>query len=128
MRLLLDTHSLIWWLLNDPRLSRRAFAYVSDPEHDIVVSAATAWEIATKHRIGKLPEAASLVHDFTLHVAREGFAMMDLTVAHAMRAGRLPGVHRNPFDRMLAGQSLEENLPLVSGDQVFDDLGASRLW
>jgi PIN domain nuclease of toxin-antitoxin system len=128
VRLLLDTHVLLWWFLNDPRLSQRASALLSDPEHEVVVSAASAWEITTKYRNGKLPHAAPIVPDLPMHILRQGFAMMEITLAHAHRAGLLAGLHRAPFDRMLAAQGLNENMPIVSSDVALDGFGVSRLW
>src|SRR5262245_58683274 len=109
-------------------MSPRASVLLSDPEHDVVVSAASVWEIKIKHRNGKLPNAAPIVGDLPLHIARQGFAMLDMTVAHAHRAGQMPGAHRDPFDRMLAAQALDERMPLVSSDLALDAFGVTRLW
>lgn len=92
------------------------------------VSAASAWEIATKHRLGKLPSADVLVSDFAGWMERAGFAELPISVAHAQRAGRWPVAHRDPFDRMLAAQSEVESVGLVTNDSAFDDFGIRVLW
>lgn len=128
MRLLLDTHAFLWWLAGNRRLSPAARRAVDDTSNDVVVSAATAWEITTKHRVGKLPEAEAVALDVTGSIASQGFDELAITVEDAERAGRLPGTHRDPFDRMLIAQALARNLTVVSIDAVFDGYGVSRLW
>lgn len=128
MRLLLDTHALIWWLLGDSALSAAARASISDPDNEVMISAASAWEISTKHRIGKLPAAAVLAADVAGAIASQGFAELPITVREAERAGRLPGPHRDPFDRMLIAQALSLELTLVSNEAVFDRYAVRRLW
>ena len=128
MRLLLDTHAFLWWLAGNRRLSPAARRAVDDTSNDVVVSAATAWEITTKHRVGKLPEAEAVALDVTGSIASQGFDELAITVEDAERAGRLPGSHRDPFDRMLIAQALAHNLTVVSVDAVFDGYGVSRLW
>ncbi|MDE0030148.1 MAG: type II toxin-antitoxin system VapC family toxin [Deltaproteobacteria bacterium] len=128
MRLLLDTHAFMWWLAGNRRLSPAARRAVDDSSNDVVVSAATAWEITTKHRVGKLPEAEAVARDVTASIASQGFEELEITVKDAERAGRLPGAHRDPFDRMLIAQALTHNLTVVSIDSVFDRYGVSRLW
>lgn len=128
MRLLLDTHALLWWLDGDRRLPRKARAAIGDKDNTILVSAASAWEITTKARLGKLPGATEVAADVAGCLARQAFSSLDITVLHAQRAGRLPGDHRDPFDRMLIAQSQLEDVPIVSDDGVFDDYGVIRLW
>ena len=128
MRLLLDTHVLIWWLAGDPVLSANARAAVADPDNEALVSAVSAWEIATKYRIGKLPQAAILAADMPEILARHAFVEMPITVLHGRAAGNLPGPHRDPFDRMLIAQAVLGDLVLVSNDAVFDRYGVRRLW
>jgi len=128
MRLLLDTHALLWWLDGDRRLSRRARTAIGDVENTVFVSAASAWEITTKNRLGKLPGAADVAADVAGAVSGQGFAPLDITIVHAQRAGRLPGEHRDPFDRMLIAQSQVEDLQIVTDDSVFDAYGVERLW
>jgi PIN domain nuclease of toxin-antitoxin system len=128
VRVLLDTHTLLWWLDGDRRLSRRARQTVADEANAVLVSAASAWEIATKVRIGKLPGAVDVAADVVGCLARQRFESLDITVLHAQRAGRLPGTHRDPFDRMLIAQAQIEDLPIVTNDEVFDGYGVTRLW
>ena len=92
------------------------------------MSAASAWEIATKFRIGKLPQAAELSLHFDALILQESFEPLPISSAHAARAGLLPGPHRDPFDRMLIAQSQAENLPIISNDTVFDTYKLRRLW
>lgn len=128
MRLLLDTHAFLWWLAGDIRLSKRVRALIASDDHEVFVSAASAWEIATKHRLGKLPGASAIVDDLGAAVASQSFVPLSISLAHAQRAGTLPGEHRDPFDRMLIAQSHAEALTLVSNEKLFDGLGVTRLW
>ncbi len=126
--LLLDTHALLWWLDGDERLGRAARAAIAAPASRVLVSAATAWEITTKHRLGKLPRAGDVARDVARCVASQGFHALPVTVVDAERAGRLPGPHKDPFDRMIAAQALEDGRLLVSNETVFDAYGVRRLW
>ena len=128
MRLLLDTHAFLWWVINDKRLSQAAMWAIADEDNDVLISAVSAWEIATKHRIGKLPESETLVENMALKIALEGFEELPITVDDAVRAGQLPGHHSDPFDRMLIAQALARNIPLVSNESLFDRYGVRRLW
>jgi len=128
MRLLLDTHTLLWWLAEDPFLPASARKLIANKNNDVLVSAASAWEIATKVRLGKLPIALDLAHDFTAHLERERFETLPVSAKHGIRAGLLPGPHKDPFDRMLIAQALAENLAIVSNDVVFDGYGVKRVW
>src|SRR5689334_13559321 len=100
MRLLLDTHALLWWAFGSKELSRRANALLADRSNTIFVSAASAWEIATKFRLGRMPEAKVLVQNMPEWFERAGLTELPITVAHAQRAGALANAHRDPFDRM----------------------------
>ena len=128
MRLLLDTHALIWWLAGDPLLSATAKAAVLDPNNEIFVSAASAWEIATKFRIGRLPHAGALTVNILGALTSQGFLELPITVEHGQAAGSLPGPHRDPFDRMLIAQAAIADLVLVSNEAVFERYGVRRLW
>lgn len=128
MRLLLDTHALLWWLAGDRQMSRRARAAINDEAGTVFVSAASAWEVSTKHRIGKLPDTGALATDFAGVIAAQGFTSLDITIDHAQRAGALPGRHADPFDRMLIAQAQAGNLTLLSNERLFDGYGVSRLW
>jgi PIN domain nuclease of toxin-antitoxin system len=128
VRVLLDTHALLWWLAGDKSLSKRARLVIADEDNEIFVSAASAWEVSTKHRIGKLPGAGSLVVDFAREVRQQGFSELPITLAHGQVAGALRGEHRDPFDRMLVAQARDEKMALVSNDKVFDEFGVGRIW
>ena len=129
MRLLLDTHAFLWWVFGDPKLSRQARdALVNHEANEVFVSAASAWEITTKFRIGKLNDAAAVARDVAAAVAAEGFVELPISVVHAQRAGNLGGRHRDPFDRMLMAQALLEDMTLVSNERAFDAYGVKRLW
>ncbi|MEB3297856.1 MAG: type II toxin-antitoxin system VapC family toxin [Candidatus Sericytochromatia bacterium] len=128
MRLLLDTHALLWWLAGDARLTSGAREAIADLRHEVFVSAASAWEVSTKHRLGKLPGAGPLVVDFPREVLRQGFVPLPVTLGHGQLAGSLEWAHRDPFDRMLVAQAREERLALVSNEASFDGLGIVRVW
>lgn len=128
MRLLLDTHAFLWWLAGDRRLSRKARAAIGDLDNAVHFSAASAWEIATKFRLGKLPGAAIVAHDIAGTVASQAFTPLAVSVVHAQRAGALPGSHRDPFDRMLIAQAQCEDLSIATNDEIFDDYGVKRVW
>lgn len=128
MKLLLDTHALIWWAGNDPRLSAAARAAIGEPSNGVNVSAASGWECAVKVQNGKLPQAAPLVAAFRATLERAGFAMLDITLEHTLAAGALPRHHGDPWDRMLIAQALAEGMALVSKDKEFDRYGVKRLW
>ena len=127
-RSLLDTHAFLWWLAGDERLSgavRKAMSKTLDP---IFVSAASIWEIATKHRLGKLPGASAIVGDLGGVIESQGFVGLPITIRHGQAAGALPGPHRDPFDRMLIAQAMLDDLVLVSNERAFDAYGVRRLW
>jgi len=128
VKLLLDTHALLWWILDTKELSRKARAAITSLNNEIYVSAATAWEIATKSRIGKLPSAEPFVHSMAESVDKLGFRELAISIDHAQRAGLLPGHHRDPFDRVLIAQAQAENLTLISNELIFDDYHIRRLW
>lgn len=128
MRLLLDTHALIWWLEGSTRLSVGARRAIIEPSNEKLVSAASAWEITTKHRLGKLPGADEFAGDIPWAIADQGFEELPVTVDDGARAGALPGPLNDPFDRMLIAQALSRNMMLVSTDALFDRYGVRRLW
>lgn len=128
MRFLLDTHAFLWWVADSSRLSAPAHGVIAAPANTVLVSAASAWEITTKFRIGKLPAAALVAFDVAGVIASQGFEELPITVADAERSGRLPGPHRDPFDRLLAAQAIGQNLALVSKDAVLDQFAVRRVW
>lgn len=109
-------------------MSLPAREQIEDDGNDVMISAASAWEIATKHRLGKLPEAEALALDITGAIARQDFEELPITVEDAARAGSLPGSLRDPFDRVLIAQALSGDLVLVSNEPLFDHYGVRRLW
>ena len=127
MRLLLDTHAFIWWLAGSERLSQSARCSIADETNEKLVNAASAWEITTKYRLGKLPNAGAGGLDVAGAIASQGFDELVVTVDDAARAGSLPGPHRDPFDRMLIAQALLGNLVLVSNEPLFNQYGVRRL-
>ncbi len=119
-RYLIDTHILLWWLFNDPKLDDISREIIKNPNSQIFVSSASAWEIATKHRIGKLPEAKELIENYAQTLEKARFLELSITNAHAIRAGLLPITHRDPFDRMIMAQGELENLPIITHDGAFN--------
>ena len=128
MRVLLDTHTVLWATLSPSSLSRKASAIIADERNVILVSAASAWEIATKVRLGKLPGAEMLEREFLEIMNRAGYTLLPIDVESALRAGRLIGEHRDPFDRMIASQALANDIPILSTDSRLDTFGARRIW
>lgn len=122
MRLLLDTHPLLWWLA-DAGLSAPARDAIAEPANLVVVSAASAWEISIKKALGKLAAPDDLEHQ----VRAGGFEPLPVTIAHAVAAGQLARHHEDPFDRMLIAQALAERLTIVTRDKRFDDYGVALL-
>ncbi|MCL1694120.1 MAG: type II toxin-antitoxin system VapC family toxin [Actinomycetia bacterium] len=128
MKVLIDTHVLLWALMEPERLSSVATDLISDPSTTLVTSSASAWEISTKHRLGRFDGAHSIVHGYYAHLERLGIEELPIRADHAILAGSLDGKHRDPFDRMLAAQALIETIPIVTGDDAISDLGAPTLW
>ena len=122
MRLLLDTHVLLWWMA-DRRLSRRAHAAIADPANQVLVSAATAWEMSIKQALGRLDVPA----DLPAQLEANGFVALPITVGHGLAAGALPRHHDDPFDRMLIAQALVEDLTVASRDERFAAYGVTVL-
>jgi PIN domain nuclease of toxin-antitoxin system len=128
MELLLDTHAFLWWLAGDEALSMTAREAITNHDNQVLVSAASAWEITTKHRLGKLPGAAAIAPDVEGTIVDQSFVPLAISVHHGQVAGNLPGPHRDPFDRMLIAQTILNNLVLVSIEETFDSYGVTRLW
>lgn len=127
-RFLLDTHAVLFWWGGSPRLSATATQVIGDPESEIIVSAATAWEIATKFRIGKLDDIGDPAIAYPRLMAENGFLELDVTTAHGLRAGELYGKHRDPFDRLIAAQALIEGLTVITRDPEIAGFGCKVLW
>lgn len=128
MKALLDTHALLWWLFDDPHLSTTARDFIANAENEILVSAASAWEIATKHRIGKLPEAEDIARLLPMYLRQARFGELSVSVDDGLLAGSLPGPHKDPFDRMLIAQARLRSLSVLSIDPVFREYGVTVLW
>lgn len=128
MDLILDTHALVWLLLGDAKLGSAQRQLIENPENRIFVSAVSIYEIANKFRIGRMPDAGPI-----LKLAEENFSTFDwvllpINMQHARLAGGLPSPHRDPFDRLLAAQSIRENVPVVTVDAAISELGAMVVW
>ena len=123
--LLLDTYALLWWLVDSPELSLTARQAMADPDRRLLVSAASAWELATKFRIGKLPQAEDIVVNLPQYLRKQRFELLPISLAHALAAGQWPGPHRDPFDRMLMAQAQIEQALLVTVDPVFGEYGVA---
>ena len=128
MKALLDTHAVLWAGQSSEKLSGQVKDILSDTQNMLLVSAASAWEIATKVRVGKLSQAKMLEENFVELMAIAGYVLIPITVEDALRAGRLPGSHRDPFDRMIAAQALAEDMPVLSADAKLDAFGVRRIW
>ena len=122
MRLLLDTHVLLWWLADDRKLSKDARTMIADADHQVLVSAASVWEVAIKAALRRIEIDLDDLEDAIL---KSGFEPLPIAVPHAVRVGRLQNVHRDPFDRMLVAQASIEELRLVTHDRVFERYGLS---
>lgn len=127
MNVLLDTSTLIWAMTNPAKLSATALAAL-DGDDELLVSAASAWEIATKHRIGRLAGVADLVARWNPHLERFGLTKLGIEHGHAIRAGGYDVDHADPFDRLIAAQSELADLPVVSNDRAFDLFPVQRIW
>ena len=128
MRLLLDTHAFVWAVASPERLSSTASEAILSPRNQLYLSSATAWELATKYRIGKLPQAKPIVDAFEALAADLTASLLPISHDHAIRAGLMPGEHRDPFDRMLVAQAQIENLYLVTRDPAFGSFDVSVVW
>lgn len=125
--LLLDTHTLLWWLDNDRHLSIGAREAIQDPAVQVLVSVGCLWEIAIKHQLGKL-KSPNLISNFQKELDDAGFVELPISGRHAIRAAVLPTKHKDPFDRLLVAQAEIENASIVSRDSKFDEYGIHRIW
>lgn len=128
LRLLLDTHALVWWWTDDRRLPAAARAAIAAPDNLVLVSAASAWEIATRHRLRQWPEVAALVEGFDDLLRRSRFAPLPITAGQARLAGAMDWAHQDPFDRMLLAQARDQSVALVSGDTAFQGCDVAVIW
>jgi PIN domain nuclease of toxin-antitoxin system len=127
MGILLDTHALVWWMLESSRLSKRAAEILGGTESQILVSAVVAWEIAIKVNAGKI-QPSSLVERLEEAVTGQAFLELPISIDHAIRAGLLPLHHRDPFDRLLVAQAQSLKLPILSADKALDEYDVRRIW
>ena len=128
IRVLLDTHVLLWSIFEPGKLSARARSVIEDIDNVRLVSAASAWEIATKLRLGKLEMARVLVESYPDHLATLQTTELPISSRHSLVAGQFQQVHRDPFDRILAAQALLEGVPLITADSAFAQFPISLLW
>lgn len=127
MRIVLDTHALVWWFNDPDKLSRRALAILSNPNNTVLVSAAVAWELAIKTNLGRF-QTPAFVSELAVHVAEEGFVELPISIEQATRAGFLPLHHRDPFDRLLVAQAQALNVPILSSDAALERYDVRRIW
>jgi len=127
-RFLIDTHVLLWWLFDDPKLSGRAHEVIQAQTNTILVSSASGWEVATKYRLGKLPHAGEAARNLPALLRKSRIDVLPISMDHALAAGALPGPHRDPFDRMLIAQGQIEGLPIVTSDQAFKQYPIKIIW
>ncbi len=128
MRLLLDTHTFLWWVNDASPLSRRARSAIADPGNECWLSLASCWEMAVKLSLGKLKIGASIERFIPEQLAANGFRELGIELRHVACVSRLQFHHRDPFDRLLAAQAIEEGLTIVSADRVFRRYGVNRVW
>ena len=127
-RLLLDTDALLWWLVDDPRLSGAAREAIADPDHDVLVSAASGFEISTNYRLGELDIAGLEPQVIPSLIVQERMTSLPVSMEHVLEVGGLPDLHRDPFDRMLIAQCRVEGIPLVTPDAVFPRYDVEVVW
>lgn len=128
MKVLLDTHAFLWWIMNDRRLSSMARAVLQDSTNTILLSAVSGWEIAIKVRLGKLVLPHEPRRFVTEHVAQNNLEVLPISLTHALHVSILPDHHRDPFDRMLVAQSQLERLPILSDDPLITRYSVTCLW
>jgi PIN domain nuclease of toxin-antitoxin system len=127
LKLLLDTHTVLWWLDSPKSLGKIGYRLMADPQNELLISPVIPWEIAIKtNKHKQIPHI--LITDFRAVLQQQGFTSIGIDPLHTIRSGLLPFHHRDPFDRLLAAQSLELDIPLISRDTVFDQYGVNRIW
>ena len=126
-RVLLDTHTLVWWVEGREKLSATARETIEDADTVVLVSAASAWELAIKSRLGKF-KSRELAEGLDEQILEEGFVALSISIEHALRAGGLDSPHKDPFDRMLIAQAQIEDVSVISKDKAFDNFGVQRIW
>ena len=128
MRHLLDTHTFLWWISDDRRLSAQVRRIIGSPEHEIVFSAASAWELAIKAQLGRIDLPSDPAAFIRRQLIVNGFVGLPITLEHAVRVAGLPPLHRDPFDRILVAQALLEDMPLVTADRLITQYPVRVVW
>ena len=128
MRVLLDTHAFLWWVEDAPALSKKVKAVIGDPDNECLLSLASCWEMAIKLSLGKLRLPGAIERFIPEQLAANAFRQLAIDLRHVARVAVLPFHHRDPFDRLLAAQALEERCVIVSADPVFTKYGVNRVW
>lgn len=128
MRALIDTHVFLWWNAGDDRLSKRARAFISDTSNEIVVSAASAWEIALKAARGRLELPLPPERYVPERMSQDGFVALDIQLGHVLSAAALPPHHADPFDRVLIAQAIAEGVPIVTADETIKHYQVETIW
>jgi PIN domain nuclease of toxin-antitoxin system len=128
VKLLIDTHAILWWLLDDPRLSRKALKALEDPDGRHWVSYVSLWEIAIKTGLGKLDTGGKNIESFARELDKQGFELLPIKVEHLSRLGELEHLHGDPFDRMLIAQALELDIPVLTGDKKIQQYPVKTIW
>lgn len=128
MRLLLDTHAFLWWVMDAPQLTAKARKAISDGANACHLSLASCWELAIKSSLGKLRLSLPVEQFIPEQLAANGFSLLGVDFRHVVRVESLPWHHRDPFDRLLVAQAQTEKLAIVSDDKVLSDYGVRRIW
>jgi len=128
MRILIDTHTFLWFVTEDSKLSDRAFQTIEDEANDVILSITSLWEIAIKFSIGKLKLHKPFQEFVDEQIQTNDFQLLTIEPTHINIVAGLPLHHRDPFDRILIAQGMVEGLPIISADKVFDAYGVTRLW
>jgi PIN domain nuclease of toxin-antitoxin system len=128
MRVLLDTHAFLWWVEDAPTLTKKARTAISNPDNECLLSLASCWEMAIKLSLGKLRLPSAIERFIPEQLAANAIRQLAIDFRHVARVGALPFHHRDPFDRLLAAQALEERCGVVSADPMFQRYGVKRIW
>ncbi len=128
MKCIIDTHTLLWIVTDDKKLSPKAREIYLNSENEIYLSLASVWEMAIKSSLGKLTLEKSLEEFIEVHVVNNDIKILKIELAHVLRIENLPFHHRDPFDRLIISQSIEDNLPVLSADRTFDSYKIKRIW
>jgi PIN domain nuclease of toxin-antitoxin system len=128
MRVLLDTHAFLWWVLDDRRLSARARDIMGDAANELLFSAASAWELVIKFKLGRLKEIRDFPQFLVGQLERNAISLLPVHLTHVLGMVDLPAHHKDPFDRLLLAQARVEDVPLLTNDRAMARYGVTRLW